>query len=50
MNWDQFKAPVFHVCHLGSMVTSLSPTQEVAGSNKLFIQNVANSVKKTFLK
>ena len=31
MNWAQFKDPVSHTCLAGTVVASLSLTQEVAG-------------------
>ena len=31
MNWAQFKDPVSHMCFAGTVVTSWSLTQEVAG-------------------
>ena len=37
MNWAQFKDPVPHMCLAGTMVTSWSLTQEVAGSSPLTV-------------
>ena len=33
MNWAQFKDPVSHVCFVGTVIASWSPTREVVGSS-----------------
>ena len=35
MNWIQFKDPVPHMCLVGTVVASLSLTQDVTGSSPL---------------
>ena len=52
MNQDQFKDPVFHMCLAGTVPTSWSLTQEVAGLNPFTVMtnifvalNSANSGK-----
>ena len=37
MNWAQFKNPVCHMCLAGAVVASWSLTQEMAGSNPIFV-------------
>ena len=38
MNWSQFKDPVYHICLAGTVVASLSLTQEVAGSSPFTVR------------
>ena len=36
---SRFKDPVSYLCLAGYVVTSWSPTQDIAGLNNLFLQN-----------
>ena len=49
MNWGQFKDPVCYLCLVNCVVTSLSLTQDVAGSNNILHKKLSltpvNSVK-----
>ena len=48
MNWAQFKDPVSHMCLVGTVVTSWSLTQEVAGSSPFAV--VTNTFATEFAK
>ena len=44
MNWDKFKDPLCYLCLAGTVVASWSLTQEVGGSNNIFVTEFSENI------